>query len=366
MESSFARSAARVGAGLLAAALVVSPAWAQTTPAPTPRWEVEGFGGLSLFELPSGGTAALPPAGPPLTTSGPPTPSRRVPPGFLGDGASLLNGVNAEFGVAGRITPLDGALVSLGLSGTNAPAFGLRLRRRLSNRLAVEVSADLLPGSRELSPELVDAIETTRASFQSAFTGLLTSGPFTAVAVTATASMANRSSRELATTAALRWSPSSGRIRPYLTLGGGLVHQIGDLPSVTLTGNYRFQILGTVPINETDTLRLRYEQGSALVGLVGAGVRGTLSERLGWTLDGRVLLGQQTLTLRLDSEPTVTTGTPADFVESFTTPAIQFSNNASTGRESSLSGTPLTGFRAFSTSGVQTRYLITAGLVIRF
>ena len=345
--------------------LTAGAASAQTSAADGRRWEVEGFGGLSLFELPSGGTAALPPAGSPLATSGPTNPSRRVPTWFLGDGAGLLNGVNAEFGVAGRITPLDGALASLGLSGANAPAFGLRLRRRLSNRLDVEVSADVLPGSRELSAELVDAVETARASFQSAFTGLLTSGPFTAVAVTATASMTNRSSRELATTAALRWSVASGRIRPYITLGGGLVHQIGDLPSVTLTGSYRFQILDT-PINETDTLRLRYEQGSALVGLVGAGVRGTLSERLGWTLDGRVLLGQQTLTLRLDSEPTVTTGTPAGFIESFTSPAIQFSNNTSTGRESSLSGTPLTGFRAFSTSGLQTRYIVTAGLVIRF
>jgi len=349
-----------------ALALAAGAASAQTPAADGRRWEVEAFGGLSLFELPSGGTAALPPAGSPLTTSGPANPSRRVPTWFLGDGAGLLNGVNAEFGVAGRITPLDGALASLGLSGANAPAFGLRLRRRLSNRLDVEVSADVLPGSRELSAGLVDAVETTRASFQSAFAGLLSSGPFTAVAVSATASMANQSSRELATTAALRWSVSSGRIRPSITLGGGLVHQIGDLPSVTLTGSYRFQILGTVPISETDTLRLRYEQGSALVGLLGAGVRGTLSDRLGWTLDGRVLLGQQTLTLRLDSEPAVTTGTPAGFIESFTTPAIQFSNNTSTGRESSLSGTPLTGFRAFTTSGLQTRYLVTAGLVVKF
>lgn len=363
MERSLARSGAGTGAALLAV-MLATPAFAQT--APTPRWEVEGFGGLSLFELPSGGTAALPPAGSPLTTSGPTNPSRRVPTWFLGDGASLLNGVNAEFGVAGRITPLDGALASLGLSGANAPAFGLRVRRALTDRLAMEISADILPGSRELSSELVSAVEATRASFESAFAGLLSSGPFTAVAVTATASMANQSSRELATTAALRWSPTSGRIRPSITLGGGLVHQIGDLPSVTLTGNYRFQILGTVPINETDTLRLRYEQGSALVGLIGAGLRGMLSERLGWTLDGRVLLGQQTLTLRLDSEPTVTTGTPEGFIESFTTPAIQFSNSVNTGRESSLSGTPLTGFKTFSTSGVQTRYLITAGLVIRF
>lgn len=363
MERSLARSGAGIGATLLAV-MLATPAFAQT--ATTPRWEVEGFGGLSLFELPTGGTAALPPAGPPLTTSGPTSPSRRVSTWFLGDGSNLLNGVNTEFGIASRITPLDNALGSLGLSGTNAPAFGIRIRRGLTNHVALEVSADVLPGSRELSPALTDAVEATRASFEAAFTGLLSSGPFTAVSVSATAAMANQASRELATTAAVRWTLTSGAVAPYITLGGGLVHQIGDLPSVTLTGNYRFQILGTVPINETDTLRLRYEQGTALVGVAGAGLRGSLSARLGFTIDGRVLLGPQTLTLRLDSEPAVTTGTPAGFVESFTTPAIQFSNNANTGRESSLSGTPLTGFKAFSTSGLQTRYLVTAGLVVRF
>lgn len=346
-------------------AISTGAAFAQTPATSAPRWEVETFGGLSLFELPTGGTTALPPAGSPLTTSGPTSPSRRVPTWFLGDGSNLLNSVNAEFGIAGRITPLDNALGSLGLSGTNAPAFGIRIRRGITNHFALEVSADMLPGSRELSPALTDAVEATRASFETAFTGLLSSGPFTAVSVSATAAMANQASRELATTAAVRWTLTSGSVAPYITLGGGLVHQMGDLPSVTLTGNYRFQILGTVPINETDTLRLRYEQGTALVGVAGAGLRGSLSARLGFTIDGRVLLGQQTLTLRLDADPTVANGTPEGFVESFTTPAIQFSNHANTGRESSLSGA-LTGFKAFSTSGLQTRYVVTAGLVIRF
>lgn len=351
--------------------LVAAPAAAQSSPS-TRRWQVEGFAGLSLFELPTGGTSSLPPAGAPLTTSGPTNPSRRVSTWFLGDGALLLNGVNAEFGVPNRIAALDTALTSLGLTGANAPAFGLRVRRIVSERLTIEFSADMMPGSRELSSELVEGVEAARASFVTAFTGLLASGPsgppplFANLSVAATAAVSNRSSRDLATTLAAQWTFKAGSIEPYVTLGGGLVHQVGDLPAVTLTGTYRFSIQGTVPINETDTLRLRYDQGTALVGLVGAGVRRALNDRFGFSLDARLMLGQQTLTLRLDSTPTAAAGTPEGFIESFSTPAIQFSNSRNTGRESSLSGEPLNGFKAFSTDGLQTRYIVSAGLFWRF
>ena len=87
---------------------------------------------------------------------------------------------------------------------------------------------------------------------------------------------------------------------------------------------------------------------------------------MGFAIDGRVYVSRETLSLRVDSAPTVTTGTPAGFIESFTTPAVQFSNNTSTGRASSLSGTPLNGFKAFTTSGVQLRYAVTAGIFFRF
>ena len=80
----------------------------------------------------------------------------------------------------------------------------------------------------------------------------------------------------------------------------------------------------------------------------------------------RPLLGQHTPAPRPASEPTLAPGTPEGCIESFTTPAIQFSNNRTTGRESSLTGAPLQGFKAFSTAGLQTRYIITAGLFVRF
>ena len=349
----------------IVSAIFAAPVNAQTTPAKK-RWQLEGFGGLSLFDLPKDGTATLPPLGASLVTSGPTNPTRRVSTWFVGDGASILNGVNAEFGIPARISPLDAVISTLSLSGANAPAFGLRLRRVVSDRITVEFSADMMPGSRELSPELVAAVEQARVSFVSAFNGLLSTGPFTNTSVTATATTTNKSARDLATTVAAQWMFKTGSLEPYVSLGGGFVHKMGDLPTVTLTGNYRFTIGGTVQINESDVLRLRYDQGTAVVGLVGAGVRRALNDRFGFSIDGRVFVGQQTLTLRLDSTPTVATGTPAGFIESFTTPAIQFSNSSSTGRTSTLSGEPLNGFRAFTTDGLQTRYIVSAGIFVRF
>jgi hypothetical protein len=352
-------------------ALGAAPAAAQSSTS-APRWQNEGVGGLSLFKLPTDGTATLPPAGASITTTGPTNPSRRVSTWFLGDGAQLLNGVYAEFGIPSRIAALDSALATTSLSGANAPAFGLRVRRNVSDRLTVEFSADMMPGSRELSPQLLDAVEAARASFVTAFTSLFASGPsgppalFSNTSVAASTAVSNGSSRDLATTIAAQWTFKTNSFEPYVALGGGLVHKVGDLPTVTLTGNYRFNILGTVPINETDTLRLRYDQGTAVVGLVGAGVRRALNDRFGLSLDARLLLGQQTLTLRLDSTPAVAAGTPEGFIESFTTPAIQFSNSRNTGRESSLSGEPLNRFKAFSTNGLQTRYIISAGVFMRF
>ena len=334
------------------------------------RWQLEVVGGLSFFDLPTSGDAALPPQGPSLPTSGPTNPSRRIPTWFLGDGASLLNGANAEFGVASRLVPLDAALRNLGLSGTNAPVMGVRIRRTLTSRWSLELGTELWTGSTEISPELLDAVEVARASFETAFTGLLSTGPFASTSVSAAATANDRTSRELAIIGSVRYHLLTGTLAPYVTIGGGVITRVGDLPSVTLTGNYAFRVqtnqAPAASFAESDVLTMRFEQAAGPVGMVGAGVRKDLTPRVGFSIDGRAYLSQGTLSLRLDSRPAITTGTPAAFIESFTAPSVQFSNNSSTGRDSSLSGTPLNGFKAFTTSGVQTRYSVTAGMFVRF
>lgn len=334
------------------------------------RWQFEVVGGLSIFELPTSGDAALPPQGPSLPTASPTSPSRRIPTWFLSDGASLLNGANAGFGVASQLVPLDDALGNLGLSGSNAPVMGLRIRRTLTSRWSLDMSTELWSGSAEISPELLDAVEMSRASFETAFTGLFTSGPFVSATVNAAVTADNRTSRELAVIASVRYHLLTGRLAPYVTIGGGVITRMGDLPSITLTGDYSFQVqtdlAPTASFSESDAFTLRFEQAAGPVGMVGGGFRNDLTPRVGFSIDGRVYVSRDTLSLRLDSLPAVTTLTPAAYIRSGTAPSVQFSNNSSTGRDSSLSGAPLNGFKAFSTSGLQTRYSVTAGVFVRF
>ncbi len=353
---------------VLALCTLTLPAWATAQTADR-RWRVELVGGVAVFNMPTSGDAALPAAGPALPTSGPTNPSRRVPTWFLSDGASLLNGTNAEFGVASRLVPLDAALGTLGLTGSNAPAFGLRVRRQMTSRVSLELGAELHAGSVRMSDELLDAVDQSRASFEAAFEGLFTSGPFANVAVAATSTMTGQSSRELLVSGVVRVALLEGPFAPYLTVGGGMIQRLGDLPRIELVGAYQFTVATAATqasFAESDALTMRYTQGLNLVGIVGGGFEQRLTERVGLTVDGRVYLGRQTLSLRLDSAPQVTTRTPGAFVESFTTPAVQFSSNPSTGRDSTLSGTPLNEFEAFGSSGLQTRISVTAGLVIRF
>lgn len=358
-------------AGLaLAIVCLATPASAQDDPASS-KWRVDIVAGLSRFELPSDGTATLPGRGPALVTSSPTNPSRRVPTWFLGDGASLVNGVNQEFGVVARITPLDAALSRMGIGGANAPQVGVRLGRRLSDRWTLELGVEFLAGAADIDPALHEAAQATVASFTPAFQALLSTGPFSGAEVSASLAQSNATSRELAFTGAVQFHVLSGATQPYVTLGGGLISRVGSLPSLTLTGRYKFSVTPglltvIVPFEETDTLTLRFDQGTSIVGLAGAGLRHRLTDRLSLVVDGRAYLGRNTMNLRLDSAPKVTTGAPAGFIESFTTPAIQFSNATSTGRDSSLSGTPLNGFKAFTTSGSQVRWSVTTGVTLRF
>lgn len=353
--------------GTACACLSPITASAQT---PERRWQAEVVGGLSFFDLPTSGDAALPSPGPSLTTSSPTNPSRRVPTWFLGDGASLVNGANAEFDIASRLAPLDDALGSLGLSGANAPVMGLRVRRTLNSRWSLDVSTELWTGSTEISPALLDAVDVASASFETAFAGLLSTGPFVSTTVSSAVSIDDRTSRELAVIASVRYHVLTGALAPYITVGGGVITRMGELPSITLTGDYAFRVqVNQAPVTayaESDSLTLRFDQAAGPVGMAGAGFRRDITGRVGLSLDGRVYLSKDTLSLRLDSRPSVTTATPAGFIESFTAPSVQFSNNSSTGRASSLSGTPLNGFKAFTTSGLQTRYAVTAGIFVKF
>ena len=358
-------------AAVCAATLFVScgaTSFAQTQQRETTTWAVEGYGGLTIGRRSGEGSVALPEAGEPLTSTSPIFPARRTASWFLGDGALMLNQALEALGVGERVSPLDTALSSLGGTGTTGASFGVRLRRGLTPRVSAEISVDVLSGSASLPDEIVEAATASSSSFDAAMRGLFASGPFTDTDVTSRTLRGGGSSRELAITGGLSIDAGSGVVVPYVTLGAGLIAGASDGPSLTLEGRYRTTIDAdgdVVPIDETDRLTLRYGHGRTYVVLAGAGLRRDFSSRWGVRIDGRVLIGGDNTRLRVDAEPSIARGTPSGFIETFTHPNLQFSNDPATGRESSLSDT-LDGFEAFTGSGLSTRFLITIGIVRRF
>jgi hypothetical protein len=340
-------------------------ATAASAAAQEPRWEVEGYGGIVAARTAGEGTRSLPAAGAPIVTSSPIFPSREVPSWFFGDGATLLNGVNAEFGKAGRITPLDAAFAPL--DSRRVASVGIRVRRRLSDRLSAEIGLDAFTRPEDASSGLDTAVEAARDSFRTAFADLLATGPFSAVVIDATRTAATETRRrETAATLALNARfPPWGAVVPYLTVGGGVLTGSGSLPAAALQGRCRFSIVGEVPIDETDRVSLRYTRGASFVAVLGAGLERDLSGRWGLRIDGRMLLGPDSTRLTIDATPSSVRSGPSGFVESFTNPAIQFSNDPSTGRRSTLSAPALQGFEVFS-GGLQTRTLVTVGVFRRF
>ena len=330
-----------------------------------PGWEIEGYGGVVAARTASEGSRTLPASGPPLVTSNPIFPSHQIPSWFFGDGASLLNGLNGELGAAGRITPLDAAFAPLGSS--RAGAAGVRVRRRFSDRISAEISVDTLTASDDRISDLATAVESTRATFKTAFGDLLRTGPFSGVVVDAasTSPMAARR-RDTAVTLAVsaRFRPW-GSLVPYATVGGGVMTGAGSLPSASLEGHYRFSILGEVPIDETDRVSLRYTRRAAFVAVLGGGVQRDVAGRWSLRVDARVLAGPDTTRVFVDATPSSARSGPSGFVESFTNPGVQFSNDPSTGRRSTLSGPALQAFEVFS-GGLQARRLVTVGIVRRF
>lgn len=288
-----------------------------------------------------------------------------MPSWFFGDGALLLNDVLGEFDLSNRVTPLDGALTSQGIRNAGDILFGARVRRHLTPRYAAEVGFDVMATPVTMTDALLEAAEASRATFAAAMASLLSTGPFVNTSVAATRTEGGGSSREIALTGAVNmfFAPLGG-FTPYAIAGGGVMLRAGSGPFVTLEGRYRFSINGTVPIDETDRAVIRHDQTPALAGVFGGGVRRDLSDRWGLSVEARVFVSRSTARLLIDASPSSVTGTPAGFIESLTYPNLQFSNNASTGRQSTLSG-GLDAFEAFS-GGTQARFRLMVGVFTKF
>jgi len=379
---------------MAALAVVVSPAAAQTKD--SGKWEIEFHAGGMLPTNPTAGTVSLPGPGQAFTTVAiypPPAPqvlvvgsSRRESSWYFGDGAVLFNQAASALAPGamtvpfpGRIATLDPVLArSLG-ERRNGGSIGARVSRVLTPRLSAELSVDYSLARLQITQANSDAIEATRASFISAFNGLITSNPGRVLkSLTSTAAIDSGGGHQLFTSGALIINlRTTGNVVPYATVGASLISTTGNTPSVTLKGNYQFLNPSGSPINETDNVTVRDARDDrAVAGILGGGVKYHVTPRWGIRLDARVSISKNTAITVLDATPNVALGLlPAGRLVLNADPTIQFSNNSSDAvtaigvtavAASTLTGPALTGLRTFSGSGVSSHTNITAGIFWRF
>ncbi|HEV8395547.1 MAG TPA: hypothetical protein VGQ37_14810 [Vicinamibacterales bacterium] len=345
-----------------------------------PRWEVEIHGGGGFDRSSTDGRGALPPAGASFTTIVG-FPSRRASTWYFGDGAVLLNQINASFSstlLSGRVTPLDPVLQSAVARRGTGGSVGFRIGRTLTPRFGVEFTLDAPQGHAKFTDTALAGIESTRASFVGAWnerTGLVTSGAgivFINPAIASVSTIDDDRGRQLFTSGALTINLATrGRIVPYAAVGAGVVMKSGDLPRATLAGSYRFDSLGALtgyfPVNETDTVTVRLVSARQhpLTTVLGGGVRVFGSNRWGVRADVRAYISKNTLDLLVDASPRVVVGTqPMGLIASTLVPSIQFSNFV--GLDSTLSGARIDGFKTFTSQGTTVHATVSVGYFLRF
>ena len=335
-----------------------------------PPWEVEVHaGGRVVSSDPTGGTPIVQfPVGDPVATGGGTTFTRAVSSWYFGDGARLLNDVNARFGVPGRITPLDTAVSRAIGERREGAAYGARVARYLTPRVAVELNVDYAPSKLVFTDGVAAAIDATRSTFIPAWRDLLGTGFTFNTNVTSTSAVEDGNGHDITTTGALRFHfPAYRGVRPYVTGGAGAIVYKGKAPTATLTGQYSFLFANTFPINERDvaTVSLRTKDRVAL-GLVGGGVEYDFSKRHGLRADARLELHPSRVDTVVSARPSVTMQSPAFVIVTGSSPAVQFSNSTLFARPSSLSGPNVDDLAAFTGKGTRTRVRVSVGYVVRF
>ena len=341
-------------------------AGAQTT---RHKWEVEVHGGGLLSSNTTAGAAIAEfPAGQPIPTGGGSSTSRAVSSWYYGDGALLLNQVNASFLVSARVAPLDPALRRRIGERKSGADFGVRIARMLAPRLAVEFNVDYSPTSLELTPAATATIDASRASFVPAWNALLATGATTNRTVTSTADFTEGNGRQTAVTGAFKiLLTSGGRVHPYVTAGGGVALLGGSTPNATLTGEYSFLFGGLFPMNDRDVVTVGVKtKDRVALGLVGGGIEYDISPRHGFRADARLRFSPNKTETVVSATPSSRDQTPVFAITTPFPPTIQFSNSRSINRPTSLSGPAVTDFVTFAGSGMETQMSIAVGYFVRF
>jgi hypothetical protein len=335
------------------------------------RWEIGLHAGVFTAGVPEQGLTTLPAANPAFTTVNGNF-SRRVPTWFFGDGATLFSTAVSTLANGARIATLDG--VAAGPSGNpgNGWTAGGRVGRAMNPRVSVEGTFEYSRSQLRLRATAVDAIEAARASFVTAWTALFATDPgtFQNTTVAATSAVDAGSTHQIVANGAIVFNILTHRRNtPYTSVAVGILSNGGRAPSVTLAGHYTARLNGTAPIDETDTMTLRYNIDRTLVAVsVGLGMKHMVTDQWGLRVEMREQLCSNPLTNLVSASPAVALSSNASQQGAAATPlasSLQFANIPNSATRSSLGGS-LAGAKVFTGTGMESRFSLTGGMFWRF
>jgi hypothetical protein len=299
---------------------------------------------------------------------------------YFGDGANLLNEVNAPSRVVGTISPMDPVLNALLAERRNGGSLGVRFGRLIKRRLKAELSVNYSSAPLEIGDHVARAIEATRDSFKSVWARRISLGLIAAPGATSVTTIDNGNARQIFVDGTINFTLTQPRrFTPYATVGGGVLAQLGDTPGVTVSGSYEFRSRDLFTISERDNVTVRYSAPTtSFVGVVGAGFTYDVLQRSGVRVDVRAHLGPSRSMTTVSAHPEVVAQTPnlllvfiggaSEEVLDLTSPSIQFSNNTHplSLHHSTLTGPDIVDFVTFTSTGVQMHLGVTAGWYWRF
>ncbi len=263
------------------------------------------------------------------------------------------------------MTPLDSVLRQRLARREGGGSFGLRVSRQLTPRFSAELNFDRASSPVLLVSGLENALQATRASFETVFRRQFPGGD---VGTTVTIDRGGDVSQRFVTGAVNFHFDTFGRVAPYVTAGLGGVFNSGEAPSATLVGNYQLAALPQFVVDETDTVTVHAAPADhALVTLFGGGARFHVSPRHGVRADVRLHVTQNPIHTTVDARPLRGAGgTNNAIVVVVTQPALQFGSGPSPPVQSSLSGPSIAGLETFTASGTQLQLNFSVGYFFRF
>lgn len=319
-------------------------------------WEFDIHFGYSITPHSSGGTGSLPDVSTPSSNSA----DLLQPSFFFGGGAAQASAVTTGNGFA-AISPYDSALTSAQAQRKNGLSFGFRLGKDMNRWLGLEYQLDFGFTPLRLTNFAVNQADTTTSSLRAAMNPLmaLTSG-----VANEQIFLGRQGGKQVFNTVDLNLylRPSDAKWRPYFSVGGGFVKNIGENPSLDLLGTYQ---LGGSALIESDELKMQYQpQSLAGVAEYGIGVKHFINDRLGLRFDLRDNMAWESVKTKISAFPVPPTGGTSTFSFSGNGRSLAFSNDQST-LQSTLVQT-INGATTFNASDVKHHVNASVGIVFRF